>query len=152
MMAPSLARVRFIKTKVIFRYHTKGVLNQVSSKSCHETKSYSCSNSSTIVGKNEKVKKFSGLLNGAIRGLQIGAKRLKIGAGITNRGKEISNRDRDYKSGQERFQIEAGITNRGRDYKSVQNTSIRYWSDQRVRNHITNLKFVSIVTAFLISK
>ena len=49
-------------------------------------------------------------------------KRIQIGAGISNQGKEISNRSRDYKSGHERlqtgigisnkFQIEAGITNR----------------------------------------
>ena len=40
------------------------------------------------------------------------AKRLQIGAGISNRGKEIPNWDRDYKLGQERFQIGAEITNR----------------------------------------
>ena len=39
---------------------------------------------------------------------------LQIVAGISNRGKEISNWGRDYKSGQERFQIGAGITNRCR--------------------------------------
>ena len=84
-------------------------------------------------GKNEKVgKKFSGLQNGAIRGLKIGAgfrdyksgqKGLQIGTAlgisnrgkkITNRGKEVSNRGRHYKSGEEGFQIGAGITNRCR--------------------------------------
>ena len=60
------------ETKSIFRYHTNGVSNQVSSNSDHEIKSYSCSNSTTKMGKNEKVgKKFSGLQNGAIKGLQI---------------------------------------------------------------------------------
>ena len=31
---------------------------------------------------------------------------------ISNRGKEISNRGRDYKSGQDRLKMAAGITNR----------------------------------------
>ena len=31
IMMSSVARVKFIKTKVIFRYHNKGVSNQVSS-------------------------------------------------------------------------------------------------------------------------
>ena len=74
MMMPSVARVKFIKTKVIFSYHTKGVSDQVSSNSDHEIKSFSCSNSSTKNGKNEIVgKKNSGLSNGAIRELKIGA-------------------------------------------------------------------------------
>ena len=38
MMMPSVARVKFVKTKVTFRYHTKGVSNQVSSNSDHEIK------------------------------------------------------------------------------------------------------------------
>ena len=119
IMMSSVARVKFIKTKVIFGYHTNSVSNQVSSYSVHEIKSYSCSNSSTKVGKNEKSgRKFSGLRNGVIR-------RLQIGTG-----------SRDYKSGQEGLQIRAvlGIPNqskkitnrgkkiwvRGRDYKSRQ--------------------------------
>ena len=53
MMMSSVARVKFIKTKVIFRYHTRGVSN--SSNSGHEIKSYSCSNCTTKMGKNEKV-------------------------------------------------------------------------------------------------
>ena len=54
--------------------------------------------------KTKKRKNFSGLQNGIIRGLQ-------IGAGFW-----------DYKSGQDGLQIGAplGISNRGRDYKSVQ--------------------------------
>ena len=67
-MMPSVAKVKFIKTKVIFRYHTKGVSNQVSSNSDNEIKSSSCSNGE----KRKSEKKFSGLENGAIRGLQIG--------------------------------------------------------------------------------
>ena len=135
---PSVARVKFIKTKVIFRCHTKGVSNQVSSNSDHEIKSYSCSNSSTKMGKNEKEGKQFRLQNRAIRGLQIwagsrdyksgqeGLKREEAlgisdrGKKITNWSKEISNRGRDYKSGREGFQIEAGITNQRRDYKSGQ--------------------------------
>ena len=57
MMMSSVARVRFIKTKFIFRYHIKGVSNEVSLNSDYEIKSYSCSNSSTKMGKNEKLKK-----------------------------------------------------------------------------------------------
>ena len=52
----------------------------------------------------------------AVKGFQIGDKRLQIGAGISNWGKEISNLSKDYKLGQRE------ITNQGRDYKSVQNT------------------------------
>ena len=57
MMMSSMATVKFIKTKVTFRYHTKGVSNQVSSNSDHEIKSYSRLNSTTEMGKNEKVGK-----------------------------------------------------------------------------------------------
>ena len=64
--------VKFIKTKVIFSYHNKGILNQVLSSSDHEIKSYLCSNSSAKMGKTENVGKFSRLKNAAIRGLQIG--------------------------------------------------------------------------------
>ena len=55
-----------------FRYHKKGVSNQVSSDSDHEIKCYSCSNFSTKMEKNEKGEKFSELQNRAIRKLQIG--------------------------------------------------------------------------------
>ena len=57
MMISSVATVRFIKTKVIFRYNIKGVSKQVSPNSDHEIKSYSCSKSNTKMGKNEKVGK-----------------------------------------------------------------------------------------------
>ena len=57
MMMSSVARVKFIKTKVVFRCHTKSISNQVSSNSDHKIKSYSSSNSSTKMGKNEKVGK-----------------------------------------------------------------------------------------------
>ena len=60
--------------------------------------------------KRKNRKKFSGLQNGVIRGLQIGAgfrdyksgqERLETGPAleISNRGKEISNWDGDYKLG-----------------------------------------------------
>ena len=49
-----------------------------------------------------------GLKYGQVKGFQIAAKRLQIGVGTSNWGKEISNRDkRDFKQG-------AGITNRWR--------------------------------------
>ena len=83
MMMLSVARVEFIKTKVTFRYYTKGVSNQVSSNSDLKIKSYACSNSITKMGKKRKSgNNFSGLQNGAIRGLQIGAR------GISNRGRD----------------------------------------------------------------
>ena len=129
MIMSSLARVKFIKTRVIFRYHTKGISNQASSSSDQEIKSYSCSNSSTKVGKKRKSgKTFSELQNGTMRRLQIRAR------GITNRGsfRDFKSGQRDYKSrqgfqiGAKRFQIRArGISNRGRDYKSVQSKSLK---------------------------
>ena len=64
----SVARVKFTKTNVTFRYHIK-----VSSYSDHEIKSYSCSNSSTKVRKTKKWQKFPGLQNRPMRGLQFGA-------------------------------------------------------------------------------
>ena len=87
MIMSSVARVEFIKTKVIFMYHTKDVSNQVHYNSDHEIKSYSCSNSTTKMGKK---------------------KRFQIRAGISNRGKEILNLGRDYKSRQGGFQNGAG--------------------------------------------
>ena len=51
MMMLSVARVKFLKTKVFFRYHIKGLSKQVSSNSDHEIKSYSRPNSSTKMGK-----------------------------------------------------------------------------------------------------
>ena len=76
----SVARVKFIKSKVIFRYHTKGVSNQVSSNSDHEIKSYSCSISITEMEKNEKVGKIFWIPNGDYKLRQV--------LGITNRGKK----------------------------------------------------------------
>ena len=57
VMMSLVARVKLIKTRFIFRYHTKGFSNQISSNLGHEIKSYSCSNSTTKMGKNEKVGK-----------------------------------------------------------------------------------------------
>ena len=54
----SVAWLKFIKGKVTFKHYTKGVLNQVSSNLDHEIKSYSCSSSSTKMGKNKKVLKI----------------------------------------------------------------------------------------------
>ena len=61
-----MVRVKFIKSKVFFRYHTKGVQNQVLSISDHEIKSYTCSNFSTkMKKKNEKAAKdFPGYKTG----------------------------------------------------------------------------------------
>ena len=42
MMLSSVAGLKFIKTKVIFRYHTKGVSNQVLLNLDHKIKNYSC--------------------------------------------------------------------------------------------------------------
>ena len=115
----SVGRVKFLKTKAIFRYHTKGVSNQVSLNSDHEIDSYSCSNFSTKMGKTKKSQKFSGLDSGAIKRLQIGAgfrdyksrqEGLQIWAalGISNRGKKVTYQSRNFKLGQEGFQIGAG--------------------------------------------
>ena len=137
MMMSSVPSVKFIKVKVIFRNHTKGVSNQVSSNSDQEIKSHSCSNSSIKTRKNEKVGKFFfGLHNGAIRRLQIGAafRSYKLGQD----GLQIGRSFRDFKSGQndyklglgfqigeKRIQIRAEITNRGnRDFKSGQGLQI----------------------------
>ena len=90
MTMSSVARIKFIKTKVIFMYHTKDVSNQVHYNSDHEIKSYSCSNSTTKMSKKKKKKK------------------IQIRAGISNRGKEISNLGRDYKSGQGGFKMGQG--------------------------------------------
>ena len=67
-----------------------------------------------MVNKGKKVKIISGLQNGAIRGLQIGARGIALA--ISDRGKKITNRGRDHKSGQEGFQFGAGITNRCRTH------------------------------------
>ena len=65
MMVSPVARVKIVKTKVTFRYRIKGVSNQVSTNLDHEIKSYSCPNSITKMGKNEKVgKNFLGYKTG----------------------------------------------------------------------------------------
>ena len=67
------------------------------------------------------LEKFSELQNGAIRGLQIGAK------GITNRSslRDFKSGQKDCKSGAKRFQIRAKITNWGkRGFKSGQGLQI----------------------------
>ena len=100
MMMSSVARVKFIKTKVIFRCHTKGVSNQVSPNLDHQIESYLCSNYNTKMGKNEKKEKIFWI---TIRGLQIGAgfwgyksgqEGLQIGEAlwISNLGKKTTNR------------------------------------------------------------
>ena len=106
------------------------------------------------MGKNGKVKKISGLQNGAIRGLKIGAgfrhynteqRGLLIGTdlGISNRGKKITNRGRDFKSGQrdfksgQRLQIGARrISNRGRDYKSGERLQTGGKNYKSVQNNV----------------
>ena len=127
---PSVAMVKFIKTKVIFGYHGKDVPNKGSSNSDYKIKSYSSSNSSTKMGKTLRVNE--GITNrGRFQGLQIGATE------ITNRGQlqeflGISNwGQKDYKSGRgfhiraKRFQIGTEIANRcKRDLKSGQGIEI----------------------------
>ena len=132
-----LHHLNLLKPRSFFSDHSKGVSNQLLSNSDHEVKSYTCSNSSTKMGKKRKIekKKILGYKTGQIgagftdyklgqEGLQIeatfGAKRWQIGAGISNCGKEISNWGRDYISGKrdfksgQRLQIGSGITNRCR--------------------------------------
>ena len=118
MIMSSATRVKFIKTKVIFRYDTKGVSNQVPLNSDLEIKIYSSSNSSNKMG--ESGKNFSGLQNRAIRGLNIGAgfrdyksrqERLKIRKtlGIWNRDKKITNLGRNFKLGQRDLKSGQGL-------------------------------------------
>ena len=125
--------------KISFRYHTKGVSNQVLSNSDHEIKLLMFTFQYQSRKKRTSGKKFSGLQTEAMRGLQIGAgfkdyrlgqEGLQIGAalGISNRGKKITNYGRDFKSGQRDFKLEQRlkigarrISNQGRDYKSGQN-------------------------------
>ena len=99
MMTQPMASVKFIKAKVIFSYHTKGVSNQVLSNSDHEVKFFS-----KFQDQNGKKRKsgtaFSGLQNGAIRSWQIwaGLQITHWSKKITNQGKDSSNRDkRDFK-------------------------------------------------------
>ena len=107
MMTQPMASVKFIKAKVIFSYHTKGVSNQVLSYSDHEVKFFF----QIPVSKWEKTKKWNSVFWVTKRGnkvmanlgrvyrLHIGAKRLQIRAKIFRIGtRGISNRSRDYKS------------------------------------------------------
>ena len=83
MMMSSVARVKFIKTEVIFRYHTRGISNQVSSNLDHKIRSYLRSNSNTKMVKNEKVgKNFLGYKTMWLRDNKSGQV-----LAITNRGK-----------------------------------------------------------------
>ena len=136
MVMPSVARINFIQRKVIFRHHTKGLSNQISSD--HKIKSYSCSIHIFKMRSNEKMGKIflvtkrgnKGITNwGRFQGLQIRAR------GITNRGslRNCKLGQKDYKSGNgfqigaKRFQIEAEITNRGKkDIKLGAGTTNRY--------------------------
>ena len=79
-----------------------------------KSKSYSCSNSSTKMGKNKNTrKKSTGLQNGEVS-------ELKAGAGF-----------KDYKSGQKVLQIRKGITNRCRTALTLKSTL--YFLDRRKR-------------------
>ena len=83
----SVAQVKFIKTKVISRHHTKGVSNQVSSNSNYKIKSYSCSNSNTKVEKKkwEKTVWITKRGNrGNFYGLQIEASEITIRGSFRN--------------------------------------------------------------------
>ena len=57
MIILSVARIKFIKTKVILSIIPKASQTKFSSNSDHKIKSYSCSNSSTKMGKSEKMGK-----------------------------------------------------------------------------------------------
>ena len=107
MMTQPMASIKFIKAKVIFSYHTKGVSNQVLSNSDHDVKFFF----QIPVSKWEKTKKCNSVFWVTKRGnkvmtnlgrvyrLHIGAKRLQIRAKIVQIGtRGISNRSRDYKS------------------------------------------------------
>ena len=115
MMMSSVARVKFIKTKVIFRCHTKGLSNQVSPNLDHQIESYPCSNYNTKMGKNEKKEKIfwitiRGLQIGAgFRGYKLGQEGLQIAAALW-----ISNWAKRLQIGAKRFQIRVDIKNRGK--------------------------------------
>ena len=141
MMISSVARFRFIKTKVFL-----GTITEVSQTKFHHitvTKSnYSSLNSSTKMGKNEKVGKNFWITKRGKKGITNRDRfwGLRSGArGITNRdsfrdsksGENITNWGRGYKSGQERFQIGSGISDRDRDYKSGQGLQCRTLAPQR---------------------
>ena len=104
----SVTRIKFIKTKVIFRDHTKGVSNLVSSNLDHKIKSYSCSNSAARMKKNEK-RDNKGITN------RDRFQRLEIKPG------GIKNRDsfRDFKSGQKHYNSEQGFQIRAKTLQIV---------------------------------
>ena len=113
MMMSSVAKVKLLKPRSFLGIIPKASQSKFHQNSDHEIKSYSGSNPSIKMRKNEKVGKKFGLNNGITRGLQNGA-----ASEISNRGKKITNRSWDFKSGAKRFQIRAKITNWGkRDFK-----------------------------------
>ena len=137
-MMSSVTRVKLIKTKVIYRYHSKGVWNQVHQIRITKSKVIHIQ---IPVQKWEKLKsgkKFSGLQKGAIsvllieadfRDYQSGQDGLQIGEAlrISNWGQKITIRGRDLKLGQrdfklgQRLQIGARrISNQDRDYDAEQ--------------------------------
>ena len=105
----SVPWVKFIKAKVIFRYHTKGVSKSSFIKFVSQNQKLFIFKFQYESGKKRKRwKKFFELKSGAIRVLQIGAgfsdyksaqTGFKIGAVVSNGSKENSNWDRDYKLG-----------------------------------------------------
>ena len=103
-MISSVARFRFIKTKVFL-----GTITEVSQTKFHHitvTKSnYSSLNSSTKMGKNEKVGKNFWITKRGKKGI---TNRDRFW-GLRSGAREISNRVRDFRSGQG-LQIRAGIT------------------------------------------
>ena len=112
MVMSSVATYKFIKTKAIFRYHTKGVTNQFHQSRITKSKVIHVH---IAVPKWEKRKSEKNFLRYKTR-----QKGLQIGAAISNRGKEISDWGRYHKSGQGGFQIEAGITYRCRTVQALQ--------------------------------
>ena len=124
MMTSLVARVKFIKIKVVL-----GIITKPSQNKFHHIR---ITKPKVIHVQVPVPRRFFGLQNGASMGLQIGTdfrdyktgqEGLQIGAalGISNRGKKItirgkkiSNQGRDYKLGQEGFHFRAGIANRCR--------------------------------------
>ena len=100
MMMSSGVRVKFIKRKVILRYHTKVVSSQVSSNLDNKIQSYSCSNSSTKMGKNEKQENIFWVTKRGNKGIK-----------NRSRVREVTNRDsfRDFKSGQKDYKSGQGF-------------------------------------------
>ena len=72
-MMSSVAMVKFIKTKVIFRYHTNGIIKPSFSKFGSRNQKLFMFKFQFQNGKKRKSWiKFSGLQNGDIRGIQMG--------------------------------------------------------------------------------